>query len=264
MYGTTYKSMILELNASDDRGINVVRDQIKSFASTARMFSKGVKLVILDEADAMTTAAQMALRRVVEKYATNTRFCIICNYVNKIIPALQSRCTKFRFGPLPIEDVKKRVGEIAKVESVDLTDTGMEALLRVGQGDMRRILNVLQSTHMASSVTGAKVDGDAIYANTGAPHPGDIELLWKSLNEDGFQKACTTFQDIQKKRGLALDDVVRELVPHIRKCDMQSAGKMYLYEQLANIEYRLAGGGKEKINVAALVGCFSIARAIRI
>jgi replication factor C subunit 3/5 len=94
MYGNNYSSMTLELNASDDRGIDVVRDQIKEFDGTKKLFSSGVKLVILDEADAMTTDAQSALRRVVEKYTSNTRFCMICNYVNKIIPALQSRCTR--------------------------------------------------------------------------------------------------------------------------------------------------------------------------
>ena len=95
MYGEKqYKSMVLELNASDDRGIDVVREQIKVFASTRNIFNAGVKLIILDEADAMTSDAQAALRRVIEKYTSNTRFCMICNYVNKIIPALQSRCTR--------------------------------------------------------------------------------------------------------------------------------------------------------------------------
>ena len=101
LYGPDkYKNMILELNASDDRGINVVREQIKSFCSTQQLMSKGIKLVILDECDSMTSAAQFALRRIVEKYTRTTRFCLICNYVSKIIPALQSRCTRFRFGPL--------------------------------------------------------------------------------------------------------------------------------------------------------------------
>ncbi|KAK8791861.1 hypothetical protein WA158_005238 [Blastocystis sp. Blastoise] len=93
MYGSNYKSMTLELNASDDRGIDVVRDQIKNFAGTQKLFSSGVKLIILDEADNMTNVAQFALRRIIEKYSQNTRFCLICNYVSNIIPALQSRCT---------------------------------------------------------------------------------------------------------------------------------------------------------------------------
>lgn len=100
LYGSQYRNMTLELNASDDRGIGVVRDQIKSFCSTQQLMSKGMKLVILDESDSMTGPAQFALRRIVEKYSKTTRFCFICNFVSKIIPALQSRCTRFRFGPL--------------------------------------------------------------------------------------------------------------------------------------------------------------------
>ena len=106
MYGSRFQSMTLDLNASDDRGINVVREQIKSFAGTKQLFNTGVKLVILDEADAMTNDAQFALRRVIEKNTKNTRFCLICNYVNKIIPALQSRCTRFRFAPLEADKVR--------------------------------------------------------------------------------------------------------------------------------------------------------------
>ena len=106
--------MTLELNASDDRGIDVVRNQIKSFAGTRRLFSQGgIKLIILDEADQMTNDAQFALRRVIEKYTANARFCLICNYANKIIPALQSRCTKFRFAPLEPDQVRGRVQHAA-------------------------------------------------------------------------------------------------------------------------------------------------------
>ena len=116
MYGPSYSSMTLELNASDDRGIDVVREQIKEFAGTKKLFSTGVKLIILDEADAMTQDAQSALRRVIEKYTSNTRFCMICNYVNKIMPALQSRCTRFRFAPLRPEQITSRLQDICVAE----------------------------------------------------------------------------------------------------------------------------------------------------
>lgn len=122
--GTTYLTLYFlstrthsnQLNASDDRGIEVVREQIKNFAETRTLFSKGYKLIILDEADMMTTAAQSALRRVIEQYTKNVRFCIICNYVNKIIPAIQSRCTRFRFSPLPIAEVEKRIDNVIEAE----------------------------------------------------------------------------------------------------------------------------------------------------
>lgn len=263
MYGSSYKSMVLELNASDDRGINVVRDQIKSFASTRRIFSTGVKLIVLDEADAMTSAAQMALRRVVEKFAANTRFCIICNYVNRIIPALQSRCTKFRFGPLPAEDVRKRVKEIADEEKVKLDDNGLDALLRVGKGDMRRILNVLQSSHMAATASGAEqVDEDAIYANTGAPHPSDIANLWEWLKGDDLRVCVSKVESLKTTKGLALSDILAELLIYARKSDMAAKAKVYLYEQWADIEQRLAIGGSEKINTMALIASCRIASSL--
>lgn len=260
MYGPSYKSMVLELNASDDRGINVVRDQIKNFASTRRIFSSGVKLIVLDEADAMTTAAQMALRRVVEKFAANTRFCIICNYVNKIIPALQSRCTKFRFGPLPAEDVGSRVEQIAAMETVNLKPDGLKALMDVGKGDMRRILNVLQSSHMACTAAGKDgVDENDIYSNTGAPHPSDINAIWHWLKDNDLQTAYSKLQSLKTSKGLALNDILVELLTHIRKFEMAPKAKMYLYEQMADIEHRLAVGGSEKLNTLALIGCCRIA-----
>lgn len=105
-----------QLNASDERGIDVVREQVKQFAETRTLFSKGFKLIVLDEADMMTQQAQAALRRVIEQYTKNVRFCIICNYVNKIIPAIQSRCTRFRFSPLPIVQVEKRLTTVIEAE----------------------------------------------------------------------------------------------------------------------------------------------------
>ena len=110
------KTMTLELNASDERGIDVVRTQIVDFASTQRIFSSGFKLVVLDECDAMTKDAQFALRRVIEKFTKSTRFCLICNAVNKVIPALQSRCTRFRFAPLPAPLVVQRLKDICRAE----------------------------------------------------------------------------------------------------------------------------------------------------
>lgn len=155
MYGKAYSSMVLELNASDDRGIDVVREKIKDFAGTKQMFTNAPKLIILDEADAMTNAAQMALRRVMEKFTRNARFCLICNYGNKIIAALQSRCTRFRFAPLTTAQATSRTTEIADAEGVEYTADGIEACVSLGHGDMRRCLNILQSTAMSVCCAGS-------------------------------------------------------------------------------------------------------------
>jgi replication factor C subunit 3/5 len=154
--------MVLELNASDDRGIEVVREQIKTFASTKQIFSMAptstssissiaqFKLIILDEADAMTSTAQMALRRIMEKYTANTRFCIIANYTHKLSPALLSRCTRFRFSPLKEADIRVLVDKVIDEEKVNITPEATDALVKLSKGDMRRALNVLQACHASS------------------------------------------------------------------------------------------------------------------
>lgn len=133
----SFGSMVLELNASDDRGINIVRGQILDFASTRTIFKGGYKLIILDEADAMTNDAQNALRRIIEKYTENVRFCIICNYLSKIIPAIQSRCTRFRFAPLSPDQILPRLEHVIEAEGYVRTnaltnDEPSFLLLRVG------------------------------------------------------------------------------------------------------------------------------------
>jgi replication factor C subunit 3/5 len=158
IYGTAnMRQMVLELNASDDRGIDVVREQIKTFASTKQIFTMGAsskansmagfKLIILDEADAMTNTAQMALRRIMEKYTVNTRFCIIANYSHKLSPALLSRCTRFRFSPLKEPDIRVLVEKVVEEEAVNIGEEAVDVLVKLSKGDMRRALNVLQACH---------------------------------------------------------------------------------------------------------------------
>jgi len=154
------RQMVLELNASDDRGIDVVREQIKTFASTKQIFTTNTtgsttsiaayKLIILDEADAMTSTAQMALRRIMEKYTANTRFCIIANYTHKLSPALLSRCTRFRFSPLKEADIRVLVDKVITEENVHIDAEATDALVKLSKGDMRRALNVLQACHASS------------------------------------------------------------------------------------------------------------------
>jgi replication factor C subunit 3/5 len=154
------RQMVLELNASDDRGIDVVREQIKTFASTKQIFSMapqagssgiaGFKLIILDEADAMTATAQMALRRIMERYTANVRFCIIANYTHKLAPALLSRCTRFRFSPLKEADIRVLVDQVIEKEQVQIQPDAVDSLVTLSKGDMRRALNVLQACHASS------------------------------------------------------------------------------------------------------------------
>lgn len=255
IYGPSYRKQILELNASDDRGIDVVREQIKQFAETRTLFAKGFKLIILDEADMMTQAAQAALRRVIEHYTRNVRFCIICNYVNKIIPAIQSRCTRFRFSPLPILEVKKRVDNVIDAERVKITDDGKGALLKLSKGDMRRALNVLQACHAAYDLTGET----EIYNCTGNPHPLDIETVVNSMLSDEFTTSYRMITTLKTERGLALQDLLTGAYEYLETIELKPHAKIYLLDYLATTEYRLSTGASEKIQLTALLGAFKMA-----
>ncbi|VEU44848.1 unnamed protein product [Pseudo-nitzschia multistriata] len=279
MYGASkYSSMTLELNASDARGIGVVRNEIKEFAGTQQLFSRGVKLIILDEADAMTSDAQFALRRVIEKYTKNARFCLICNYVSKIIPALQSRCTRFRFAPLAPSQIRGRLEEVAREEKVPITKDGVEAILDLSGGDMRRVLNLLQSTAMSLSATrssvaatssdmeiddenasrNAAVDEIAVYTTSGSPLPKDIDEILASLLNDSFRDSCNKISEMCTTNGYALADILKQLT--LKLCAMKGLDSIplgRLLDGMSQVECRLAMSGiEEKIQTASLVGVF--------
>ncbi|NXB93015.1 RFC5 factor, partial [Vidua chalybeata] len=279
-----FGSMVLELNASDDRGIDIVRGPILSFASTRTIFKKGFKLVILDEADAMTQDAQNALRRVIEKFTENTRFCLICNYLSKIIPALQSRCTRFRFGPLTPELMVPRLQHVIQEEGVDVTEDGMKALVTLSSGDMRRALNILQSTSMAFG----KVTEENVYTCTGHPLKSDIaNILDWMLNQD-FSTAYRKIMELKTLKGLALQDILTEIHLFVHRggervrlrmilerpnfplplterfllstVDFPPSIRIQLLIKLADIEYRLAAGTSEKIQLSSLIAAFQVTR----
>ncbi|NWI19544.1 RFC5 factor, partial [Crypturellus soui] len=258
-----FNSMVLEasgmgapLNASDDRGIDIVRGPILSFASTRTIFKKGFKLVILDEADAMTQDAQNALRRVIEKFTENTRFCLICNYLSRIIPALQSRCTRFRFGPLTPELMVPRLRHVIDEEKVDVTEDGMKALVTLSSGDMRRALNILQSTSMAFGT----VTEESVYTCTGHPLKCDIaNILDWMLNQD-FSTAYRKISELKTLKGLALQDILTEIHLLVHRVDFPPSIRIQLLIKLADIEYRLAAGTSEKIQLSSLIAAFQVTR----
>ncbi|KAG6526215.1 hypothetical protein ZIOFF_016197 [Zingiber officinale] len=302
LYGAQYKNMILELNASDDRGIDVVRQQIQNFAS-ARSLSFGtkstVKLVLLDEADAMTKDAQFALRRVIEKHTKSTRFALICNHVNKIIPALQSRCTRFRFAPLDSSNIRERLEHVIKAEGyaklshnlhltgilfrLDVDQGGLTSLVRLSNGDMRKALNILQSTHMSSQ----HINEEAVYLCTGNPMPKDIEQIAYWLLNESFKSAFNYISDVKMKKGLALVDIVREVTMFVFKIKMPPTIRVKLINDLADIEpiktfivltwgssscialadtglsvlrYRLSFACNDKLQLGSLISTFTNAR----
>lgn len=260
LFGAQMHNMVLELNASDERGIDVVRQQIQDFAST-QSFSFGakasVKLVLLDEADAMTKDAQFALRRVIERYTKSTRFALICNNVNKIIPALQSRCTRFRFAPLDAVHVNERLKHVITAEGLDVTEDGLKALVRLSNGDMRKALNILQSTHMASQ----QITEEAVYLCTGNPLPKDIEQISYWLLNEPFSSSFQQISDMKATKGLALVDIVREVTMFVFRIKMPSDVRVQLINDLADIEYRLTFGCNDKLQLGSVISTFTQARS---
>ena len=214
-----FHGMVLELNASDDRGIGIVRGDILNFAESRPVFSKGFKLVILDEADAMTNDAQNALRRIMEKYTSITRFCLICNYMTKIIPALQSRCTRFRFAPLKPEQIIPRLDHIIREEKLKCTEDAKKSLISLADGDMRRVINTLQSTAMAFDKV---ITQDNVHKCCGQPTTQDIEEIFSVLTDDSkdIKDVCDFILDLQNDKGLALQDLISRLHLKLLDCNV--------------------------------------------
>lgn len=278
LYGENIRHATLELNASDDRGIQVVRDIIKQFAETrpskSYKYSKPsdtevlsteqpdeensttpyVKLIILDEADQMVPAAQMALRRIIEMYASHVRFLIICNYVNKIIPAIQSRCTKFRFPPLNAEALRCRTQQICKLENLQITNDALDTLLRIGCGDFRKILNCLQSSAMGRE---SKIIDEACILDTvGRPSRLDLATLLPHLTKRSFQECVQLFEMLIKKKGFALDDLVTEIYDKMIQYPLPISTTCILYPHLAEVQYRLCRGADDFVEVMDIIALF--------
>ncbi|GAM41857.1 hypothetical protein TCE0_042f15307 [Talaromyces pinophilus] len=280
IYGSkNMRQMVLELNASDDRGIDVVREQIKTFASTKQIFSVAApaakenslgafKLIILDEADAMTATAQMALRRIMEKYTANTRFCIIANYTHKLSPALLSRCTRFRFSPLKEVDIRSLVDKVIEAENVRIQPDATESLVRLSKGDMRRALNVLQACHASSIPLPMRnapkdqpppehelITNATIYNCIAAPHPSDIrEIMTTLLSTTDVTSCLNTINTLKTSKGLALADILSALGEQLQTLEVPAQTRISWLEGLAEVEWRLSGGGSEMVQTGGLVG----------
>lgn len=254
-----FGQMVLELNASDDRGIDIVRGQILTFASSKSMCSNiKHKLVILDEAEQMTNDAQSALRRIIEKFADNARFCLITNYLNKIIPAIQSRCTRFRFGPLSADQILPRMDLIIKNEQISITDDGRQAIHELSQGDMRRVVNLLQSTSM--SFSGQEIDEVKVYQCCGHPLKTDVNKIMDYLLNTDIKTAYKEIQELKIDKGLALQDILTQASNAVGRLTLSARVKRDIYMKLADLEYHLNNGGSEKIYLSAMIGAFQCAR----
>jgi replication factor C small subunit len=239
----------LELNASDARGIDVIRTYIKDFAKAKPPLDIPFKILILDEADNMTAPAQQALRRTMEKYTRNCRMILICNFSNKIIPPIQSRCVVFRFGALSNDDIKERIKLIASQEKLSLASNGLNALVDVSNGDCRRAINYLQSCGTVSK----KIDQEIVFRVAGEVPPEKIKLILQTALEGQLSVSIKLLNDLIQDYGLSGRNIIKNIHKEIYNLEISEKLKIELSKLLAEFEYRLSQGATEEIQLMALL-----------
>jgi len=257
LYGSKKNLMMMKLDASDDRGINSVREEIKGFAEKITMFNKGIKLIILDEADSMTFEAQFALRRIIEKYSHSTRFCLICNYENKIIPAIRSRCANFRFGPIDTISVQNKLKYICKHENITYDDEVLENISMLCKGDLRKSINFLQSLSLQT----CHITMDICYMTAGVPLICNIKILIDNLLDKnvGYDEINILIEQYIKSNGFSLSIVLKELVSYILKNKMDDiipSKLAIILNDMADLENRVSKSTFGDIYMSGLIGIF--------
>jgi len=253
IYGDDWQDNFLELNASDERGIDVVRDRIKDFARTS-FGGYDHRIIFLDEADALTDDAQSALRRTMEQFSENTRFILSCNYSSKIIDPIQSRCAVFRFSPIDDDAVAAHLRDLAAREDLEYTDDGIDALVYAADGDMRRAINALQ----AASATGDVVDEETVFAITATARPEEIEDMVTEAIAGDFTAARSTLDDLISNRGLAGGDIIDQVHRSVWEFDVEEAAAVRLLDRLGEADYRIAEGANERVQLEALLASVAL------
>jgi len=256
LYGDNWKGNFQELNASDERGIDVVRTKIKGYARVAPMGDADFKIIFLDEADALTPEAQAALRRTMEKYTQTCRFILSCNYSSKIIEPIQSRCAVFRFRPLKAEDIRIYLERISKSEQREITEDGMKALIYIAAGDCRKATNSLQ---VAASM-GPVIDSNMIYKTASMARPEEIKKLLTTALNGNFLDARDLLDELLITYGLSGGDIVWQIHRAIAELPIPDKMKVGLVDKVGEIDFRIAEGGNERIQLEALIAQFILAK----
>ena len=249
LYGEVYRENLMELNASDERGINVVRETVKTFARIRTLGEIPFKILILDEADNMTGDAQQALRRTMERYTETCRFILIANYSGKIIEPIQSRCAPFRFTYLPREEQDVHLKYIAENEKVDLTKDGLDAIYVVCGGDLRRSINSLQ----AAASLGKPITSEIVYSVVGRANPADVHAMIKIAMDSNFIEARKRLREMILKYGVAGSDIIKQIHGELFRLDIPENWKVKLAEIVGDVDFRLAEGADEEVQLSALL-----------
>jgi len=249
LYGDVYREHMMELNASDERGIDVVRETVKTFARVKSIGEVPFKIMILDEADNMTSDAQQALRRTMERYTETCRFIMCANYSGRIIEPIQSRCAPFRFAHLPREAQDSYLKGIAEKEEVKLSPEGLDAIFEVSGGDLRRAINTLQS---AASL-GKPIDAKVVYSVTGKASPADVQKMIKTAMEGDFVGARKKLREMVQQYGVAGSDLMRQVHTEIFRSELPEQWKIKLADIVGEADFRLVEGADEEIQLSALL-----------
>ncbi|RLF05272.1 MAG: replication factor C small subunit [Thermoprotei archaeon] len=253
LYGENWRDNILELNASDERGIDIIRSRIKEYARTVPLSEIPFKLIILDEADNMTGDAQQALRRTMELYSRTARFILIANYASKIIEPIQSRCAIFRFQPLPKEEAFERLRYIARQEGIEVADDGLQAIWEESEGDLRKAINTLQSASAIQRV----VDADTVYKALGKVTPGEVKEMLEAAIKGDLMSARDKLRSLMYSYGLSGVDVVklihREVVSGRAFSDVDNYTRATLLDLVGEANFRIVEGADDEIQLNALL-----------
>ncbi|MEM5872576.1 MAG: replication factor C small subunit [Candidatus Aenigmatarchaeota archaeon] len=253
LYGDFWKQNILSLNASDERGIDVIRGKVKDFARTKAIGNVPFRLIFLDECDALTPEAQQALRRTMEAFTNLSRFILAANYSSRIIEPIQSRCAIFRFNSLKESDVKQFIERIVKGEKLKIDDSAVNAIIKISEGDLRKVANILQ----ASSVLGKKITEEVIYEVSMQAEPKEVKKMVEHALNGKFIDAREILKDLLLKQGVSGEDIIKQISNIIYELNISEKAKAKLIEKVGEFEYRLQTGN-EQIQIEALLAQFAL------
>jgi replication factor C small subunit len=249
LFKEQWQENLLELNASDERGIDVIRVKVKDFARTKAIGKVPFKIIYLDESDALTKEAQQALRRTMENYTTNCRFILSANYSSKIIDPIQSRCAVFRFKPLDKKEILELIDLIAKKEALSVDENAKEALFNISQGDCRKLENVMQScASLSQSIT-----ENSVYSMASFAKPEEVTKILRLALDQKFEQAREELLKTMLKYGMAGTDIIKQIQTEIWALSIDDAKKAALIDKCGEIEFRMTEGSDEFIQLEALI-----------
>ena len=254
LFGDRWRENFLELNASDERGIDIIRNKVKDFARTKAIGNVPFKIIYLDECDALTKEAQQALRRTMENFTQTCRFILSCNYSSKIIDPIQSRCAVFRFRNLSKEDIVGMIDFIAKNEDLHIDIKAMEAIYLISEGDLRRAENILQSAAALSN----KITEEVIYSLASVARPKEVKEVLILSAQGKFIEAKNKLLNTLLSYGLSAIDIIKQIQKEIWSLDIASEKKLEMIKECGEIEFRLVEGSDEYIQLEALLSKFAL------